>query len=62
MSTAALEPRLDDPKAAPRAVLRLLRSGSVSEAQRERIRALHPDLVAQVEAPAPATSKAPGTA
>lgn len=65
MSTASFQPHArpageDESKAAPRAVVRLLRSaragqvpGQVSEAQLERIRALHPELVAQLEAAAP---------
>lgn len=58
MSTASLQPHGspggDESKAAPRAVVRLLRSARagqvVSEGQLERIRALHPELVAQLEA------------
>ncbi|MBK7397516.1 MAG: hypothetical protein IPJ34_14795 [Myxococcales bacterium] len=37
-------------EAAPRAVVRLLRSGRVTAAQRERIRALYPELYASFDA------------
>lgn len=40
----------DQGEAAPRAVLRLLRSGRVTEAQRERIRTLYPELYASFDA------------
>ncbi len=36
-------------EAAPRAVVRLLRSGRVTEAQRERIRTLYPELYASFD-------------
>lgn len=37
-------------EAAPRAVVRLLRSGQITEAQRERIRTVYPELYASFDA------------